>query len=114
MVIYRPHRGGLMDAMAEAKEFESFDEMKRYIYEQAEEFNGMKPFEIEDIVVDDEGVEDLRIGWKDTRHVCVKRYFGRDFNDAPQCIGMCSTDYPGLEGSIKKMRDFFILKLSRL
>lgn len=31
MVIYRPHRGGLKEAMAEAKEFNSIDEMKRYI-----------------------------------------------------------------------------------
>ena len=31
MVIYRPHRGGLKEAMTEDKEFNSIDEMKRYI-----------------------------------------------------------------------------------
>lgn len=31
MVIYRPHRGALKEAMAEAKEFNSIDEMKQYI-----------------------------------------------------------------------------------
>lgn len=106
MVIYRPHRGGLDESMKEAREFDGFEEMKRYIYEQAEGFNGVKPFEIDDIVVNDGTHEDWRIGWKDTRYVCVKRYLGTDFKGAPQCIGMCATDYPGLDGSIKKMWEF--------
>lgn len=33
MIIYRPHRGGLAEAMAEAKEFETEEEMKWHIYE---------------------------------------------------------------------------------
>lgn len=102
MVIYRPHRGGLAEAMAEAREFENFEEMKQYIYDDAEVFNGEKAFEIEDIVVSDELREDWRIGWKDSRYVCVKRYFSDDFMKlygVPQCIGQCATDYPGLEQS---------------
>lgn len=109
MVIYRPHCGGLAEAMAEAREFESFEDMKRYIYEQAEDFNGIKPFEIEDIVVADDLHEDWRVGWNDSRHVGIKRYFNEDYMKkygVPQCVGQCATDYPGLEGSIKKMWEF--------
>lgn len=112
MVIYRPHRGLLAVAMAEAREFHNFEEMKRYIYEQAEEFNGVKAFEIEDIVIDDDKCEDWRIGWNDTRHVCINRYFGENFIDnygAPQCIGQCATDYPGLEQSKEMCRKFLEL-----
>ena len=34
MIIYRPHRGSLADAMAEAKEFNNEQEMKEYIVKQ--------------------------------------------------------------------------------
>lgn len=33
MIIYRPHKGGLAEAMAEAKEFETEEEMKQHIFE---------------------------------------------------------------------------------
>ena len=33
MVIFRPHRGGLIEAMEEAKEFNSLKEMLEYIVE---------------------------------------------------------------------------------
>ena len=31
MLIYRPHRGSLAEAMVEAKTFSSFDEIKEYV-----------------------------------------------------------------------------------
>lgn len=96
MIIYRPHRGGLAEALAEAKEFQSEEEMKSYIYEDWKKPYmelGFKsaPFDIEDIVIDDESLDDTRCGWRDTRYVCVKR-IGKDIYDFPQCIGMCATD----------------------
>lgn len=109
MVIYRPHRGGLAEAMAEAKEFESFEEMKRYIYWAVGERDGVKPFAIEDIVVADDLHEDVRVGWKDSRHIGIKRYYSEDFMQmygVPQCIGQCATDYPGLEKSREMCRKF--------
>ena len=33
MVIFRQHRGGLAESLETAKEFESFDDMKKYIYQ---------------------------------------------------------------------------------
>lgn len=102
MVIYRPHCGGLAEAMAEAREFESFEEMKKYIVDESERYWGKPAFDVTDIVIDDEASPDDRIGWKDERYVCVKRYFGEDYMEkygTPQCIGMCATDYPGLEQS---------------
>lgn len=93
MIIYRPHRGKLADAMAEAKEFNNEQEMKNYI---VEDWNGY--ISIEDIIIidNDEIIEDNRIGWKDTRYVCTKRVGNDDYIKKfghPQCIGMCATDY---------------------
>lgn len=101
MVIYRPHRGGLKEALAEAKEFESIEEMKKWIYEHfkfvyADLGYKMEPFGIKDIVIDDETADDDRCGWHDTRRVCIKRLLKQDFMaeyGSPQCIGHCATDY---------------------
>lgn len=97
MIIYRPHKGSLADALAQAKEFQSEEEMKAYIYEDWKKSCmelGFKsaPFEIDDIVIDNETSDDARCGWHDTKYVCVKR-MGKDIYDCPQCIGMCATDY---------------------
>jgi len=91
MIIYRPHRGSLADAMAEAKEFNNEQEMKEYIVKQ---WNGY--IFIDDIVIDDNPINDDRIGWKDTRYVCTKRLGEDDYMKKygyPQCIGMCATNY---------------------
>lgn len=106
MIIYRPHRGLLTEAMAEAKEFQTEEEMKQYIYEYHKAyFHDLgcpdAPFEIEDIVIDKENLhEDNRIGWHDTMYVCVKRYGNEDYikqYGTPQCIGMCATDYERID-----------------
>ena len=95
MVIYRPHRELLDEAMAEAKVFDSFEDMKAYIAEQeAEAYGTYKHFDESDIVIKDETVNDTRIGWEDTRYVCVKR-FVKEVYEYPQCIGMCATIFPG-------------------
>jgi len=91
MIIYRPHRGSLVDAMAEAKEFNNEQEMKEHI---ADYWDGY--ISVEDIVIDNEPYNDDRNGWKDTRYVCTKRFGDQDNikrYGKPQCIGMCATDY---------------------
>ncbi len=96
MIIYRPHRELFEDAMAEAQEFETVDAMKEYIVKENQLINGAFPFSVDDIVISDESVDDIRNGWKDTRHVCIKRYLREDFMEkygVAQCIGMCATDY---------------------
>ena len=91
MIIYRPHRGSLAEAMEEAKEFNNEQEMKEHI---ANQWDGY--ISVDDIVITDNPHNDDRIGWKDTRYVCTKR-FGEQDNIAvygvPQCIGMCATEY---------------------
>ena len=91
MIIYRPHRGNLADAMVEAKEFNSEQEMKEYIVKQWDGY-----FSIEDIVILGDPYNDERIGWEDTRYVCSKRFGDQDNivkYGVPQCIGMCATKY---------------------
>lgn len=101
MVIFRHHRSYLAESMATAKEFETLDAMKAYIYEyykklyQSLGFDNA-PFELEDIVIEDKFDSDDRIGWNDVRDVCVKRYGKEDYMkeyNCAQCIGMCATDY---------------------
>ena len=79
MIIYRPHRGTLADAMAEAKEFPSETEMKQFIAYLWD----VPP---ENIVLRDP-IDDNRNGWHDTRYVCICNY------GTPQCVGMCATQY---------------------
>lgn len=105
MIIYRPHRGALADALAEAKEFETVEEMKAYIYEDWKNMCmeiGYKsaPFEIYDIVIGEESADDRRCGWHDSRHVCVKRMGKENYIElygCPQCIGTCATDYERID-----------------
>lgn len=102
MVIYRPHKGGLAESMEEAKVFDDVQAMKEYIvksYRDVEiELTGRDaaPFDVDDIVLGDDVMEDTRIGWKDVRHVCTKRFFSEDYiklYGSPQCIGMCATEW---------------------
>ncbi len=97
MVIYRPHKSTFQEAMEESKEFNNFEEMKKYIFESwfelYKELGFYKPpFEISDIIINEECADDYRNGWKDTRYVCVKR-MGNEIYPIPQCIGFCATDY---------------------
>lgn len=97
MIIYRQHCGTLSEAMKTVVEFNDIDEMKQYIVNQwTESFFGRAPFSVEDIVITDEVLDDHRIGWHDTRHVCVRRFGNQDFikmYTAPQCIGWCASEY---------------------
>lgn len=91
MIIYRPHRNTLADAMTEVKEFNNEQEMKEYIVEQWNNY-----FSIDDIIVMNEAVYDNRNNWENARYVCTKRFGEQDniaLYGAPQCIGMCATKY---------------------
>lgn len=118
MIIYRPHRGGLAEALAEVREFETEEEMKQYIMRQYRDYaDGLFQIEnncinsdssksarctenplfgLDDIVIDDEAIDDERCGWHDTRYVCVKRYGNENYMQkygCPQCVGMCAKNY---------------------
>jgi hypothetical protein len=88
MYIFRPHRSLLADAMAEAKEFNTKEEMFEYIIKN----HSQNLFDINDLVIDERSFPDDRINWHDTHYVCSKR-FGDKKYETPQCIGMCATQY---------------------
>lgn len=92
MFIYRPHRGGLAESMEEVKEFENELEMKKYVVESYIYIFGFPLFSIDDIVISKEETNDDRIGWKDTKYVCIMR-MGNETYKTPQCVGMCATKY---------------------
>ena len=92
MIKYRPHRGSLGEAMKEAREFETTEEMKKFIMNDWNNSGFGNLFDINDIVIGDVLGDDDRIGWKNVRHVCIKRIGDADYMKAygsPQCIGWC-------------------------
>jgi len=92
MIKYRPHKGKLAEAIAEAKEFETVDEMKEFLYKEWNEGQEKELFSKKDIVIGNAIGDDDRIGWKNVRCVCVKRLGDEDFMKeygCPQCIAWC-------------------------
>lgn len=90
MLIYRPHRGSLTDAMAEARTFTSFDEIIEYVANEWNNTWGWNILNPNDIVLDNESHDDDRIGWKDVHYLCTKRLGNEDYIKEyghPQCIG---------------------------
>lgn len=90
MLIYRTHRGSLAEAMAEAKTFNSFDEIKEYVANKWNSVWGYQILNPDDIVLDEEFHNDDRIGWKDVRYLCTKKLGDEDYMEEygnPQCIG---------------------------
>lgn len=87
----------LDEAMAEAKVFDTVEQMKDYIVKLWHEgWSGSEElFTVDDIVINEESaVNDVRIGWENSMYVCVKRMGKTDYMKkygTPQCIGMCAT-----------------------
>lgn len=92
LYIYRPHRGSLDEAMQQAQEFETLEALLEHIVKENTIFDGVPAFEKGDIVIGSETINDYRIGWQDTRHVCVKKYYNEKYI-IPQCIGWIATKY---------------------
>lgn len=84
MIIYRPHRGSLKEAMVLRKIFKTEAEMFEYISSQNDGFVNVEDLSIGEILGDD-----TRIGWKDCRYVLTSRY-GKERFAVPQVIGTCS------------------------
>ena len=95
-VITRAKPGALDDDLLDKYDYiiamnmisQSIDKMLDYIYTEPKNRYG-ELFSRDDIIINEPIGDDDRIGWKNVRHICVKRY-GNEVYDIPQCIGMCS------------------------
>lgn len=90
MLIYRPHRSSLAEAMKEAKTFNSFEDIKNYVVNEWNNLWGYQILNTDDIVLDEESYDDDRIGWKDVHYLCTKKLGNEDYIKEygyPQCIG---------------------------
>lgn len=95
MIIYRPHRGSLEDAMKEVKTFDNWYQMTHYIANNWNLAIGKKVIDPDNIVMDEKPVNDDRAGWKDVHMVLVTRVGNENFMEKygnPQCIGYCTYD----------------------
>lgn len=81
---YRPQRGSLKESIQETREFSSIAEMFTAI---ATESHGL--VSVTDLSIGDDIINDERIGWKESRMVCTKRY-GELRYETPQCVGFCN------------------------
>ena len=104
MIIHRPHRGGLAESMAEAREFNSLGEC---LINLIEEFNQEYPFEVtlDDVIIKPYGNGDKRVGWHDSFMICCVpyslvndkngyiTYFGDKYEHPLELFGFFSTDY---------------------
>lgn len=93
MIVYRPHRGSLEDAMKEVKTFDNWYQMTHYIANNWNLAVGKKVIDPDDIVMADNTVNDDRVGWKDVHAVLVTRIGNENFMETyehPQCIGYCT------------------------
>ena len=92
MIKYRPHRSGLEESLKEARTFDNFEQMKEFIMNDWNNSGFGNLFDMNDIVIGDILGDDDRIGWKNVRHVCVKRIGDADYMQlygTPQCIAWC-------------------------
>ena len=98
MIVFMPHVFGesIYDALDEIKEFETIEEMKEYLCNLP---NRLIKINANEIVIDDRfSYEDKRLGWQDTRYVCLKQ------DDEERVIGYCATKYKNLEETINKLK----------
>ena len=101
MVIFRHHRGLLLDSMETKREFESFVDLQNYIVEYMKPYMNLIP---EDVVPGRTPVNDERIGWEDSDYLCIRGYnevsdkegfeiyFGGKY-ESSLCIGTFATKY---------------------
>ena len=61
MLIYRPHRSSLAEAMKEARTFNSFEDIKNYVANEWNNLWGYQILDSDDIVLDEESHDDDRI-----------------------------------------------------
>lgn len=90
MLIYRPKRFLLEDAMKEAKCFNTLDELKQYVVE-CNLWDGKKTFDVEDLVLGEStNGDDDRNGWRNNRYIYTKKQGRTDYVQkygCVQCIG---------------------------
>ena len=106
MFKYRPHRGSLDEAMKEAKEFITMDQMFDYIVET----DPLHVLQKEDLYISKDHCKDTRIDWSETRYVMAKRY-GK--NDYPLPVGFCSMEDTCIPEYFAKAKNIYIGGFSR-
>lgn len=73
MVIFKPHRGGLEEAMAEAVEFNSIDEMLSYICNDHNKYIPYFQIKSSDIYIEKSEYGDERIKWHNLFYLMYER-----------------------------------------
>jgi hypothetical protein len=84
-VLYRPHRGGLAESMAESRVFDTVKEMEEFIVKQMKEVPGCEDFTVDDIFYRGPIGDDDRIGWKNVMYIMVRT----KPDSSPWVWGMC-------------------------
>lgn len=92
MILYRPHRGSLDEAMAEMKTFDNIDDMKKHIIKELDIIDSdVDCCGPEDILFKGLDMDDHRIGWKNVHYVLIRRFYHKKYK-YPQVVGQCTFD----------------------
>lgn len=73
MYIYRPHRGGLMDALLLAKEFDTKEDMLNYICEDHNSYCPWWQITPDELFILDQNSPDERVGWHNMFWIVYER-----------------------------------------
>lgn len=101
-VVFIPQRGGLMEALENAKVFHDLRDMFNYIVEShSHHFDGVKAFSVENLSIS-YYCYDHRKG-TDDYVICTDKYLDEDYlkkHNSPQALGFCV-----FEKSLKSIKD---------
>ena len=73
MIKYSPVRRTLSASIKEEQVFDTVEEMKQYIFDWWGRILVRRPLKPEDIIIEESGSNDLRIGYKNRRTVFIRQ-----------------------------------------
>lgn len=91
IIKFRFHRGGLKESLATMRTFTSWEQLYAFVESESCAFGDVM-VRASEVFVNNDVRHDRRIGWKDSRSVCVRRFAGVDL-DQPACIGFAATEF---------------------
>ncbi len=88
-VLFYPNIFGetIYDCMAASEEFETWEDLKEWLYQTNKKFISK-----DDIILSDEVFDDERVGIEDARMILFKKFWDTVF-EHPYCWGYCALKY---------------------
>ena len=83
MIRYRPEYTSISRSLKDEEVFDSLEEMTAVLFDRWSRIfrfiESKTPFSINDIEIEDSVGDDIRIGWKNVRHIRIRNRYGVGF-----------------------------------